>query len=211
MEMPKYRFPSLLLLAEAVWSKALAYLKKAGTFILAASILIWFASTYPKNPTLEEEYAAKIELVSEDEDAVSELEHELSRINLENSYLGQIGKATETIFTPLGFDWKMTVALETGLAAKEVVVTTLGILYSLGDEVGEDDEGLISAIQSNISLPAALAFITFMIIYLPCLAATVVFAREVGNVKYLIFYILFTTTLAWILAFVVRNITLLII
>jgi len=130
---------------------------------------------------------------------------------LESSYLGKLGKLTEPIFAPLGFDWRMTVALETGLAAKEVVVTTLGVLYSLGDETNEGDKGLVDAIQKNISLPAALAFITFIIIYLPCLAATVVFAREVGNAKYVAFYILFTTTLAWILAFIVKNITLLII
>lgn len=211
MEMPKYRFPSFMLLLEAVWLKAWMYLKKAGTFILATSILIWFASTYPKNPALEEEYNAKIELVSEDKKMVNELENELTRISLENSYLGKIGKATEPLFTPLGFDWKMTVALETGLAAKEVVVTTLGILYSLGEDINEEDSGLISTIQSNISLPAALAFITFMIIYIPCLAATVVFTREVGNAKYVVGYIIFTTLLAWVLAFIVKNITLFIV
>ena len=211
MEMPKYRFPSFLLLLESVWSKAWMYLRKAGTFILAASILIWFASTYPKNPAIEEEYTAKIELVAEDEDNINNLTNELTMKKLESSYLGKLGKLTEPIFAPLGFDWRMTVALETGLAAKEVVVTTLGVLYSLGDETNEGDKGLVDAIQKNISLPAALAFITFIIIYLPCLAATVVFAREVGNAKYVAFYILFTTTLAWILAFIVKNITLLII
>lgn len=209
MEMPKYRFPSITLLLESVWSKAKMYLKKAGTFILAASILIWFASTYPKNPELEEQYLVKIEQAGEDEELISKLEHELSLTNLENSYLGIIGKATEPVFRPLGFDWRMTVALETGLAAKEVVVTTLGVLYALGDEVTEEDSGLISTIQKNISLPAALAFITFMMIYLPCLAATVVFAREVGKAKYVVFYILFTTVLAWIMAFIVKNIAVL--
>ncbi|MDR0467473.1 MAG: ferrous iron transport protein B, partial [Campylobacteraceae bacterium] len=91
LEMPKYRFPSFSLLLEAVWLKAWMYLKKAGTFILAVSILIWFASTYPKNHTIEDEFATKIELVTENKEAVIELENELSMLNLENSYLGKIG------------------------------------------------------------------------------------------------------------------------
>ncbi|MFW2582318.1 ferrous iron transport protein B, partial [Aliarcobacter butzleri] len=128
MEIPKYRLPSLKLIWFTVYNQAMMYLKKAGTFILAASILIWVASNYPKHEDVEEIYQQKIELATTDEEKTN-LENELSLYNLENSYLGYVGKFSEPLFRPLGFDWKMSVALETGLAAKEVVVSTLSILY----------------------------------------------------------------------------------
>jgi ferrous iron transport protein B len=201
MEMPKYRMPSTRLIWHTVYGQAKSYLKKAGTFILAASILIWFASSYPKNTELEIQYQTKIEqaLTSEEKDTLS---NDLSLAELEQSYLGQIGHASEPFFAPLGFDWRMSVALETGLAAKEVVVSTLGILYALGDDVDQENEGLVSAIRDNIPFPAAMAFIVFVMIYLPCLAASMVFAKEAGGWKYLVFLFVMTTASAWILSFI---------
>jgi ferrous iron transport protein B len=181
MEMPKYRLPTLKLIYMIVSQKAWSYLKKAGTFILAASMLIWFASNYPK--------------VDTDNPAVQ----------LEQSYLGQVGKATDVFFEPLGFDWKLTVALETGLAAKEVVVATLGILYNVGEEVAEDDERLLAELKKQIPFATALAFITFVMIYLPCLAASMVFAKEAGGYKYLAYLFIFTTAVAWVMSFIVYN------
>jgi len=202
MEMPKYRLPSFGLIWHTVYNKALSYLKKAGTFILAASMLIWFASTYPKQPIFDVEYATKVEKVKGDEALVASLENELKLKKLENSYLGQIGKATEPFFAPLGFDWKMAVALETGLAAKEVVVSTLGVLYAIGDEVDEENATLQEKLRENISFASAMAFIVFVMIYLPCLAASMVFAKEAGGYKYLVYLFVFTTVTAWILSFV---------
>lgn len=183
MEMPKYRFPTMKLIYMIVSQKAWSYLKKAGTFILAASILIWFASNYPKvdSPNLA--------------------------VQLENSYLGQIGKASVPFFEPLGFDWKLSVALETGLAAKEVVVATLGILYNVGEEVTEDDDRLLAELKKQIPLETAIAFITFVMIYLPCFAASMVFAKEAGGYKYLGYLFVFTTTVAWIMSFIAYNVT----
>jgi len=149
MEMPKYRLPSLKLIWHTVYGQAKSYLKKAGTFILAASMLIWFASNYPKNEALEEAYAAKIELAA-NEAAKTQLSNELTSKLLEESYLGQIGHATAPFFAPLGFDWRMSVALEAGLAAKEVVVSTLGVLYALGSDTDEENEGLVAQIRANI-------------------------------------------------------------
>jgi len=209
MEMPKYRMPSLKLIWHTVYGQAKSYLKKAGTFILAASVLIWFASNYPKNDLLETEFATKIELASGD-DAKNQLHNELSLMLLEQSYLGQIGHASEPFFAPLGFDWRMAVALETGLAAKEVVVSTLGVLYALGDEVDEGNEGLIAQIQANIPFAAAIAFIVFVMIYLPCLAASMVFAKEAGGWKYLVYLFFMTSATAWILSFIAYRVTLMI-
>jgi len=170
MEMPKYRLPSFKLIYHTVYSQAKSYLKKAGTFILGASLLVWFASNYPKG---------------------SDLEH---------SYLGQTGKITAPFFEPLGMDWKMSVALETGLAAKEVVVSTLGVLYAVG-EVDENDKGLQTQIKKQIPFSSAVAFIVFVMIYLPCFAASAVFAKEAGGWKYLGYLFVFTTSTAWILSF----------
>jgi ferrous iron transport protein B len=205
MEMPKYRLPSLTLIWHTVYSKAKSYLKKAGTFILMASMLIWFASTYPKQPLLEEQYNAKIEQTT-DEEKKATLSNELKLKTLEASYLGQIGKVSEPFFAPLGFDWKMAVALETGLAAKEIVVSTLGVLYAVGDEVDEESNSLVAELKANVSFASAMAFIVFIMIYLPCLAASMVFAKEAGGYKYLAYLFIFTTVTAWILSFITYRI-----
>ncbi len=210
MEMPKYRMPSLKLVWHTVYGQARSYLKKAGTFILAAAVLIWFASNYPKNAELEAQYETKIEHALTD-DGKKQLSNELSLSLLEQSYLGKIGHASEPFFAPLGFDWRMAVALETGLAAKEVVISTLGVLYALGEDMDEGSEGLISQIKANIPFASAVAFIVFVMIYLPCLAASMVFAKEAGGWKYLAYLFFMTTASAWILSFVAYRVTLMII
>lgn len=179
MEMPKYRLPTFQLLWRMVYTQALSYLRKAGTFILAASIIIWFASNYPKSETKDDSLA------------------------IENSYLGQIGKITQPFFAPLGFDWKMSVAIEAGLAAKEVVVSTMAVLHGF-DSGHKGDKKLLKTLRKQIPLPSAVAFIVFVMLYLPCFAASAVFAREAGGWKYLVYLFLFTTTVAWIAAFIAR-------
>ncbi|RUM71873.1 MAG: ferrous iron transport protein B [Sulfurovum sp.] len=193
MEMPKYRMPSWKLIWHTVYGQAKSYLNKAGTFILAASIFIWFASNYPK-----------VEIPS------TFNANQSKTYKLEQSYLGQIGHASEPFFAPLGMDWRMAVALEAGLAAKEVVISTLGVLYSLGEEVDENSKGLISKIKANIPFASAVSFIVFVMIYLPCLAASMVFAQEAGGWKYLVYLFIMTTASAWILSFLAYRITLLI-
>ncbi len=206
MEMPKYRLPSFKLLWHTVITKSIMYLKKAGTFILGASVFIWFASNYPKQPELELQYAKKIEIAQSSEEK-TKLQNELTKESLGNSYLGVIGKATAPFFAPLGFDWRLTVALEAGLAAKEVVVSTLGVLYSLGGDVAQTTNSLSSEIKNNISFPTAVSFILFVMIYLPCFAASIVFAKESGSYKYLGYLFVFTTTVAWTISFIGYNIT----
>ncbi|MBD3840793.1 MAG: ferrous iron transport protein B [Campylobacterales bacterium] len=188
MEMPKYRIPSVKLIYTIVSNEAWMYLRKAGTFILAASILIWFASNYPK--VQGENIGAKEQL--------------------EQSYLGIIGKSTQMLFEPLGFDWRQTVALETGLAAKEVVVATLGILYNVGEDLDETSSELMAQIKAQIPFASAVSFIVFVMIYLPCFAASTVFMKEAGHPKYLAYLFVLTTVVAWIMAFVAYNLTLLI-
>lgn len=208
MEMPKYRLPSFRFIYKDVINKGFMYLKKAGTFILAASVLIWFMSNYPKNLELQEEFESKIELATT-KDQKLELQNELDLYNLENSYLGVIGKFSEPLFAPLGFDWKMTVALEAGLAAKELVVTTLSILYKQGanEDPENPSEGLVEKIKQNIPFESAISFIVFVMLYIPCLAAAMVFTKEAGSWKYLLYLFIFTTSTAWIVSFLAYNIT----
>ena len=201
MEMPKYRLPSVKLIWHTVVTKTMMYLKKAGTFIAAASLLIWFLSTYPKNPALDEVYASKIEAAVSEEEKKS-LENQLAEEQLSQSFLGNVGHAIEPVFAPLGFDWKMAVALQTGLAAKEVVVSTMGVLYSLGSDATEEDRSLISTISSQIPFASAVAFVMVIMTYLPCLAASVVFTREAGGIKYFGYLFVFTSIVAYTLAFV---------
>ncbi len=201
MEMPKYRLPSAKLIWFTVYSKSLMYVKKAGTFILLASMLIWFISSYPKNSAIEESFTAKIEASVDEEEKVA-YENLMQESLMENTYLGILGKTIEPIFAPLGFDWKMSVATLSGLAAKEVIVSTLGVLYSVGGDVDEEDAGLKDILAKNITLPQAVAFIIFVMVYLPCLAATAVFTKEAGSQKYTVFLALFTFASAWLLAYV---------
>lgn len=205
MEMPKYRLPSVKLIWHTVQTKTKMYLKKAGTFIAAASMLVWFLSTYPKNHDLDTAYGAKIELAQSDE-AKKILENALAEEQLSQSFLGQIGHTIEPLFRPLGFDWKMAVALQTGLAAKEVVVSTIGVLYSLGSDATEQNTSLVNAIHDHIPFPSAVAFIVVIMTYLPCLAASVVFTREAGGIKYFAYLFIFTTIVAYSLSFVAYNI-----
>lgn len=201
MEMPKYRMPNWRLVWFAIYTKAKMYLKKAGTFILAASILIWFASSYPVQEETKEVYESKIEQAlneKEKEKFAFELEESL----IENSYLGMTGKLIEPVFAPLNFDWRMSVALLSGLAAKEVVISTMGVLYSLGGEVNEESENLMQVIKGAIPLQTAIAFILFVMIYNPCLAATVVFGKEAGGFKYIVFLFVMTTICAYVVAWI---------
>lgn len=184
MEMPKYRMPNWNLVWQMCFNKAKMYLKKAGTFILLASILIWFASNFPLQTNAQE-----------DEKLAAEQQ-------IENSYLGQFGKAIEPVFAPLELDWKLSVSLLSGLAAKEVMISTLGVLYSLGEDLDENDENLRQTLASNIPFSTAIAYILFVMIYNPCFAATIVFTKESGKAKYTLYLFLFTCISAYIVAFI---------
>ena len=183
MEMPRYRMPSLGVLWMMVWSKALMYMKKAGTFILATCVLIWFASNYPayEGEVDGEELAAEVQL--------------------QHSYLGKTGAVITPVFAPFDFDWKLSVALVSGLAAKETNIATLGVLYSLG-EVDEESETLQETLRANLTMPTAIAYMLFIMFYNPCLAATVVFKGEAGGWKYVLYLFIFTSVVAYLMALI---------
>ncbi|WQS73778.1 ferrous iron transport protein B [Helicobacter pylori] len=204
MEMPKYRFPSWRMVYFSIYTKSLSYLKKAGTYILVGAILIWFMSQYPKNDAAMKAYKQESLLVNKDatlsseakEEKLKELKAELDKKNLKNSVVGRGGAYLEKVFSPMDFDWRLSVSLVTGFMAKEVVVSTLGVLFSLGDQ-NEKSDAFRGILRKEVSVPSGIAFIVFVMFYIPCFAATITFGREAGGIKFVVYLFIFTTVVAY--------------
>ena len=220
MELPPYRMPTGKAIMRGMWSKAQQYLAKMGGIILVASIIIWALSYFPRYEASDvpESFTAAA-LADTPEEIKTELGEEkldelvLNSYQQEHSFLGHIGKAVEPVVRPMDFGWKTTVSLLAGAAAKEVVVSTLGVLY-----VGEDDADLISERittpspltgKTPFTQPKALAFMVFVLLYFPCIATLAAIARETENWRYALFSALYNTALAWVLSFIVYRIALL--
>lgn len=204
MEMPKYRLPSSRMIYFSIYTKSLSYLKKAGTYILVGAILIWFMSQYPKNDAAMKAYKQESLLVNKDttlsseakEEKLKELKTELDKKNLKNSIVGRGGAYLEKVFSPMDFDWRLSVSLVTGFMAKEVVVSTLGVLFSLGDQ-DEKSDAFRGILRKEVSVPSGIAFIVFVMFYIPCFAATITFGREAGGIKFVAYLFIFTTVVAY--------------
>ncbi|HOX16917.1 MAG TPA: ferrous iron transport protein B, partial [Spirochaetales bacterium] len=211
MELPPWRAPTLRGLAWHVWEKTWLYVKKAGTVILAASILIWAITSFPRRALAEAErleISAAISAANPDLDATA-LEtlvaNDMARLALEASAAGRIGRFIEPIFRPLGFDWKIGVATVTGFAAKEVVVSTLGVLYSVGGEEG-NEESLRAALKADPVFNPLVAFslMLFILVIPPCFAALGAIKAELGW-KWLGFSFVYLLTIGWLIAFAVNR------
>ena len=195
MELPPYRMPTIKSLLQHTWEKGEHYLRKIGTVILVGSIIIWALSYFPRYQTQlgDSEYAVKMK-------------------QQENSYIGKMGKAIEPVMKPLGFDWKMSVALLSGVAAKEVVVSTLGILYNA--ETEEEDNKLGSRLKMEVNSEGksvftpvvALCFMLFVLIYFPCVATIAAIKNESGSWKWAAFTVCYTVVLAWLVGFALHSV-----
>lgn len=191
MELPPYHVPSIKSLLLKMWERGWMYIKKAGTVIVVISVLIWWGFAFPGVPD------EKIENLSEEEAAA---------VQIEESYAGKLGKFIEPAFKPIGMDGNRAIALIAGFAAKEVVVSTLGTIYSLGEVDPEEAEPLREKLASDPdwSPLKAVTFLIFCLIYIPCFVAVVVFFRETGSSwKWLAFLVVGTSVLAWVVSFVV--------
>ncbi|GAA8398639.1 ferrous iron transport protein B [Helicobacter pylori] len=214
MEMPKYRFPSWRMVYFSIYTKSLSYLKKAGTYILVGAILIWFMSQYPKNDVAMKTYKQESLLVNKDatlsseakEEKLKELKTELDKKNLKNSVVGRGGAYLEKVFSPMDFDWRLSVSLVTGFMAKEVVVSTLGVLFSLGDQ-NEKSDAFREILRKEVSVPSGIAFIVFVMFYIPCFAATITFGREAGGIKFVAYLFIFTTVVAYAFSLIAFYVT----
>jgi ferrous iron transport protein B len=223
MELPPYRFPTLRGLLIHTWERTWQYIKKAGTVILAISILIWAAMTFPNLPADQvAAFDAQKSVVQEQIDAatasgapVAELEENLLKIEneeaeatLKNSYAGSIGVALEPVMSPAGFDWRTNIALVGGFAAKEVIVSTLGTAYSLGEVDPEDAAPLAERIAQdpNWTPSVAVAFLLFVLLYAPCFVTVVAIKQEANSWKWAMFSVVFNTALAYAVAVTVVQI-----
>ena len=179
MELPPYRMPTMKSMVRHTWEKGEQYLRKMGGIIMIASIIIWFLGYYPNHNSYN---------------SVAEQQ--------ENSYIGKIGKTIEPAIKPLGFDWKLGIGLLSGVGAKELVVSTLGVLYTNEDH--RENANLSQRI--DITPIAGLSFMFFVLIYFPCIATLAAIKQESGSWKWALFAATYTTTLAWIVSFIVFNV-----
>ena len=188
MELPPYRVPTSKSILRHTWEKGKQYLHKITGIILISSIIIWFLGYFPNHNKYEDKVTQQ-----------------------ENSYLGYIGKAIEPVLEPLGFDWQMGVGILSGVAAKELVVSSMGVMYSIDEDVesGSGETRLQQALLNSISPAAALAFMVFVLLYFPCIATFGAIMAETGGWKWPLFSAVYTILVAWVMAFAVYRIALL--
>jgi len=200
MELPPYRMPTIKNITKHMWNKATQYLRKMSGIILIASILIWALGYFPRNVeplknNINKNYTQNSE-------------------QLENSYIGKIGKFVEPVMSPLGFDWRMSVSLLAGISGKEIVVSTLGVLFQTKNESDLANNNLINKLKeakqntnSRVALfnpITAFSYLIFILVYFPCIAVIAAIKKETGSWKWSVFTIFYSTSLAWILAFLIQ-------
>ena len=184
MELPPYRFPTLKAITRHTWEKGKQYLKKMGGIILVASLIVWALGYFPHDNNLDRQ------------------------TQQEHSYIGQIGKVVEPIFRPQGFDWKLDVSLMAGIGAKEIVASTMGVLYADDESVADDNEAdsekynklYVKMTNDGITPLIAFSYLLFVLIYFPCIATIAAIKGETGSWKWAMFTALYTTLLAWIIS-----------
>lgn len=183
MELPPYRMPTFKNVFRHTWEKGKQYLKKMGTIILGASVIVWALGYFPNHDTYSN-----------------------PQQQLENSYMGMIGKTIEPVLAPCGMDWKQSVSVLTGLAAKEVVASTMGVLYSANETEAEQvdidsDDGALrisKSIRNNMTPLSAISMLIFVLLYMPCLSSIIAIKGESGKWKWALFVVVYTIALAWV-------------
>jgi ferrous iron transport protein B len=220
LELPEYKSPAPLVVISRVWEACKAFLVRAGTMIFAASIVVWAAAYWPSDHSRRHELQRLIESGSEEADAVTvaawedELRSESARL-LELSFLGQVGHGIEPVVRPLGWDWKIGVGAVASFPAREVIIATLGTIYSLGGEVDEESEGLISALREAkwpdgrpvYNLSVALSIMVFFALCAQCVSTLLVIRRETNSWRWPIFSFVYMTTLAYLGALVTYQVS----
>jgi ferrous iron transport protein B len=216
MELPSYRRPTVKSILTHMWDRSSQYLRKMGGPILLASIVIWFLGYFPREGSWSadiDKQAAQVEMqfqhneinTTQHELLLSEIEHIKNTEHQKNSYIGRIGKFMEPIMRPLGFDWKISVSLLSGMAAKEIVISTMGVLYT-GDSENQQSlqERLLSETYpdgSYVFTPlVVISLLLFVLIYFPCIATVVAIKEESHSWKWALFSMFYSTGLAWLIA-----------
>ncbi|MCP3952491.1 MAG: ferrous iron transporter B, partial [Desulfobacterales bacterium] len=222
MELPPYRVPMLKSLMIHMWDRSKMFLRKMGGIILVGSVIIWALSAFPRNVVITGQYQVEMARLSaafdielkqaagaeheqlqvEKDQALRQLKSKRDAEQIGSSYMGRIGRFLAPVFSPLGIDWRGGVALLSGFVAKEIVVSTLGVLYAV-DAQAEGDALSRALKASGMSSLAALSMMVFVLLYLPCLATVSAIRRETGSSGWMFFGIAYNTTIAWVAAFAV--------
>lgn len=218
MELPPYRMPTLKSVLIHMWDRSWQYLRKMGGIILLASIIIWFFGYFPRNAEHEQMFDNRVIEINnltvdnnEKEELLNDVERLRNTTHQENSYIGKLGKFVEPVMRPLGFDWKISVSLLSGMAAKEIVISTLGVLFT-GDS--EDQQSLQTRLKEEVYADGSpvftplviIGFLLFVLIYFPCIATIVAIKDESHSWRWALFSIFYSTGLAWLVAFFVYQI-----
>ena len=222
MELPPYRVPMMKNLLIHMWDRSKMFLKKMGGIILVGSIVIWVLSSFPQNIHYSADYDAQIakanqsyeqqimpgkadhenRLRQQKDDLIRKISIAKKAERAEKSYIGRIGKVIEPLFEPIGIDWRGSVALVTGFVAKEIVISTMGVLYAA--EGDAESDAMRDALKKSGMTPlSAFSMMIFVLLYVPCLATIGAITRETGSMKWALFSVVFTTGVAWGMSFVV--------
>ena len=242
MELPSYRVPTLRSAGKHMWDKAVQYLKKMGGVILIASIIIWALGHYPRNINFSRDYTAmsksvilstdaeiaKLDPVSDKEkinqlkelrdSRVSAIEKEMNSERQEKSYIGKLGHAVEPVISPLGFDWRIGISIITGFAAKEIVISSMGVLFNAEGKSDDDTGVLAEKLKTQIATSGpragkplftpliAFSFMIFVLLYFPCMATIAAVSKETGSIRWPLFTVFYSTGLAWLCSFAIYQI-----
>jgi ferrous iron transport protein B len=217
LELPPYRVPTFKNIMIHMWDKAQQYLRKIGGVILIGVIIIWALGYFPREYPVDAVQSSRVRNPVINHEFTTDSLHLQSvykqSLRLQNSYLGRLGRLVEPAMEPLGFDWKMSISLLAGLPAKEIIVSTMGVLYQVDDN--NPNKGLSSKLQQEkfisgnrigqkvFSIPVALSFLAFVLIYFPCIGVIATIKNESGKLKWALFTVVYTTAVAWMISFVV--------
>ena len=207
MELPPYRVPTWQSISTHMSSNASEFLRKVGGIIVVGSIVIWFLQTFPLDVELSKDYQQEISVLEAksqvNQEMVTQLKRDMQQELQHKSYLGQIGNFVQPVFEPMNFDTNASIALLTGVVAKEIVVATFGVLYAQGDEVDENTLSLRESIAASMSVVTAVSFMIFTLLYIPCMSTIAIMYRETQSLKWTGFSIGFSIALAYTLALAV--------
>jgi len=227
MELPPYRLPTLRGTAIHMWDKGVIFIKKIWRVVMVGAVLVWFLGNFPENikysrnyngeiNNIEASYRTKIansgnglreKLEREKESKISDVVNQQKSEHQEKTYIGKLGKFIVPVFKPLGFDWKNSVSLICGFVAKEIVVSTHGVLFKVGEGADEDNTSLVEALRESHMTPlTAYAFMVFTLLYTPCLATVGIMKKETGGWKWTSFSITYSLVIAWMLSFLVYRV-----
>lgn len=219
MELPPYRIPTVRSVYKHVIFRTGLYLKKIGGIILLASIIVWILSNFPRTVNYSRDYPGEISMLQKSQLSQNEKEESVTRLLLQQkkemqskSFMGIIGRSVEPVMKPLGFDWRLSVSILSGVAAKEVVVSTLGVLFQTENDSGK--ASLVEKIQTQkdsagriLFTPLmAFSFMLFILTYFPCIGVVAAIRRESGSWKWASFVVVYTTVIAWMLSFTVYQV-----